>query len=636
MTPDKRRALIEALARSPHPLSGEELAGQLHVSSRSVRTYVAKLNARGTVIVTSHRGYALDPRARARLANLAEPTASVDTPDRRLEYLCRLLSQASAPVNVHTLADKLYVSNSTIESDLSRAREVFREHELTLNRDHENVWLDGPERSRRRVVRQMMQQGGQGIVPTWQAFSREYAHLDLTKLRATVSQIVADSDLELNEYALSDVLLHIAVTVERVRDGHTLPAAEWPLRRKDRLINEVTELLASAVDTQFHITLPPSEHEALYGVLAVRAVRIADPSAAEAVVDPQMKVLVAELLELVASKYLLGPADPSMLLKLTLHVQNLVARCRSNLALTHPLGEAFKNSHPLVHDLALDFAQRLEKRLTIDINGAEVDYLAMHMGMQYLHYLEQRDLLTITLVVPHYYDMASAVADTLERSLRGRAIIEDVETTLDFDFSGVTSDLIVSCVEPRGTPSAPVVQVSPLLPRSDIATVSDAVNAEMDRNMRRRIRTTLFTLIDPALFMTVHALATKEDALALMSTRLVEEGYVDDNFLDDVLDRERRSSTSFGGEFAIPHSMRMDASATAISVLVSDKGIPWGSSLVRLVFLFALSPDGRQAFRDGLDQIIKLLSERGSVSALVAAGADADTFLAALRDLLDR
>lgn len=636
MTPDKRRALIEALARSPHPLSGKELAGQLRVSSRSVRTYVAKLNARGPVVVATHRGYTLDPRARARWAKLTAPAASPDTPDRRLEYLCRLLSQASEPVDVHALADRLYVSDSTIESDLSRAREVFREHELTLKRERERVWLDGPERSRRRVVREMLQQDGKGLVPTWQAFSREYAHLDLARLRATVNRVVAESDLALNEYALSDVLLHIAVTVERVRDGHTLPASEWPLTRRDPLVDEVSRTLAAAVNEQFGITLPPSELEALYGVLAVRAVRIPDPDAAEAVVDPHLKVLVHELLDLVAAKYLLGPPDPSMLLKLTLHVQNLVARCRSDLTLTHPLGEAFKNSHPLVHDLALDFAQWLEERLSIDINAAEVDYLAMHMGMQYLHYLEQRDLLTITLVVPHYYDMADGVRDTLATILRGRAIIETVATTLDFDFACVTSDLIVSCVAPRGTPAAPVVVVSPLLPRPDIAAVSTMVNAELDRNMRRRIRTTLFTLIDPALFMCTHSVATKEDALALMSERLVAQGYVGDRFLADVLDRERRSSTSFGGEFAIPHSMRMDASATAISVLVSAKGIPWGSSLVRLVFLFALSPDGRQAFRDGLDQIIKLLSEPGNVSALVAAGSDADTFLAALRDLLDR
>jgi len=40
MASDKRRALAEALLRSSRPLSGEELASMLQVSSRTVRTYV--------------------------------------------------------------------------------------------------------------------------------------------------------------------------------------------------------------------------------------------------------------------------------------------------------------------------------------------------------------------------------------------------------------------------------------------------------------------------------------------------------------------------------------------------------------------------------------------------------------------
>lgn len=52
--------------------------------------------------------------------------------------------------------------------------------------------------------------------------------------------------------------------------------------------------------------------------------------------------------------------------------------------------------------------------------------------------------------------------------------------------------------------------------------------------------------------------------------------------------------------------------------------------------LFALSPDGRQIFRDGLDQIIRLLSETGNVSTLLEHARDAESFLAALRGLLDR
>lgn len=266
----------------------------------------------------------------------------------------------------------------------------------------------------------------------------------------------------------------------------------------------------------------------------------------------------------------------------------------------------------------------------------EVDYLALHMGMQYLAYLEQRDLLTITLVVPEYHGLASTIAATLTSALRGRALIETVVSPLDFDAAGATSDLVVSCVEGVRSADAPVVSVSPLLGTADIDRVSAAVAMELDRNVRRRMRSSLFTLIDPNVFMRVDAMPTKEDTLALMCSRMEQVGYVGPGFLAGVLDREHRSATSFGGEFAIPHSMRMDAEATVISVLVSGKGIPWGTSSVRLVLLFALSPDGRKVFRDGLDHIIRLLADPANTSALISAAADAQSFLAALGELLDR
>jgi len=346
--------------------------------------------------------------------------------------------------------------------------------------------------------------------------------------------------------------------------------------------------------------------------------------------------MVVEMLEDVSAKYLLGPADPALQLNLSLHLQNLIARARSGLQLTHPLGDDFKNKHPLVHDLALDFAERVEARTGISVAPGEVDYLSLHMGLQYMRYVEQRDLVTITLVVPHYYNVADAVAATLGRAVRGKAVVEKVATALDFDFTDVSSDLIVSCVEPPGPASAPVVRIPVFPSADDLDHVVASVRQERERTTRRRIRATLTTLIDPALFVRVHSAPSKEDALQLMSDRLMVAGYVEEGFLADVLDRESRSSTAFGGDFAIPHSMHMDAAATAISVLVSEKPIPWGSSLVRLVLLFALSPDGRQTFRDVLDELTRLLSDPSHTEALISAGTDADASMAARVGLLDR
>lgn len=219
--------------------------------------------------------------------------------------------------------------------------------------------------------------------------------------------------------------------------------------------------------------------------------------------------------------------------------------------------------------------------------------------------------------------------------LRGQAVIERLVTTTAFDFSEVTSDLVVSCIDPGGSAPAPVVLVSPFLTSADIEHVLASVQAERARNARRRVRTTLTTLIDPRAYRHVGVIGSKEVALQTMCDTLVAAGYVEDTFYADVMDRERRSPTSFGGEFAIPHSLYMDANATGIAVLASDKGIPWGTSTVRLVMLFALSPDGRQTFRDVLDELIRLLSEGSNITTLLNASSDVESFMAALTSMLD-
>lgn len=119
-----------------------------------------------------------------------------------------------------------------------------------------------------------------------------------------------------------------------------------------------------------------------------------------------------------------------------------------------------------------------------------------------------------------------------------------------------------------------------------------------------------------------------------MCHTMYREGVTPHTFYDDVVDRELRSSTAFGGLFAIPHSMTMDAHRSAISILVTEKDIPWGGSNVRLVVLFAVSPGSGRLIRDVLGGFIRVLAEPANVSRLIAAGTDHASLLAALSQML--
>lgn len=600
----------------------------LQVSSRTVRSYVQQLNQEEELVSTSHHGYALTPAGRVRAGSHRKPRQQgFDTPQRRLGYLCRTLPQTTEPVDFYQLAAHLCVSDSTLEADLSRAREVLREHDVVLRREHDQIWVDGAERSRRRVVRQVLQQNGHDMVPDWDAIAQEFATVDLPHLRQTVSECVADSEIEMNEYALGDVVLHLVVTVDRIHSGHVIPEGGAPVVFRDDAVEKLCRRLGEVVATHYGTPLPEAELNSLYAAIAVRTVGRSQVAPSD-LVAPDMLQVVSRAMEWVAQRYLLGPPDRAMLLKLAVHVDNVVARARSGVALAHPLGAAFRHSHPLVHELALSFAERLERALGIEISASEVDYLSLHMGMLYMTFLEQRDLPTITLVAPRYHGLEETLTARLADSLRGKAILERTLSSWEEGSDQVTSDLVVSCI-PLSAVDAPVVQISPLLPLADVDRILHAARTERERLGRERMVTLLRTLIDPSLFLHVEAVPTKREALSLMCARLEEQGYVDEGFLEDCMDRERRSPTSFGGAFAIPHSMRMDAKATGVAVLVSDRGIPWGPSSVRVVLLFSLSEAGRRTFRDALDEIIRLLGEPGTVEAL-GATTNAEDFLAVL------
>lgn len=76
--------------------------------------------------------------------------------------------------------------------------------------------------------------------------------------------------------------------------------------------------------------------------------------------------------------------------------------------------------------------------------------------------------------------------------------------------------------------------------------------------------------------------------------------------------------------------MNMDCFRTAISVLISDEPIVWGESNVRMVALFALSPTGRQVFRDVLDAFVAVLAEPSRIQRIVGSADNYEHFVAAV------
>jgi lichenan operon transcriptional antiterminator len=643
---DHREDLLQLLRGAGTPTSGAELSGRLGVSTRSVRQFVKDLNARAgeDLVRSSHRGYELNlnayQRLRSRLARSgARDRARHDTPDERLYYLARQLVTRPDGTGVAELAERLSVSLDTLEGDLARARELFRAHDLQLRREREVLTVLGSERDKRRLVRQVLLDSTDGLNPAaLREAARDYRDFDLRGLHEGLRTALAGAGAESNEYALNDLLIHLVIAADRVRGGHTIDAGTTgapTIPAHDDFTARALPAVISAVEDSLGVVLPPDEQRTLSELLRARGRPRSTAEGAAPAVEQEVLALVRDILRQVSQQYLLDLGDDQTILSLALHVQSMLVRARSPRTPQHPLGTGFKRLHPLIHELAVFFASAVETRTRVRIDADEVDFLSLHLGAQFQRQLDQGPLITVTCVVPEYRDLHHDLAARLGVAIADQGVVEAVITSLDHDWAEVSSDVIVSVVDLGATTSAPVVQVSPLLGQDDIDRVREVIRSERARVTRQTLRSNLLSLVDPRLFRHLPAVVSRPDALGLLCDALVGAGYVGAGFLSDVLDRERRSSTAFGEQFAVPHSLYPDARRTGIAVLVTDRPVPWGDHGVRLVLLVAVSSSQRRLFRDALDQLIAVLGDPAAVQQIVDRADSHEGFVAALSDLLE-
>lgn len=612
--------LLAELRLAEETLSAKHLASMLHVSTRSIREYVRALNSRfdEAIVQSDQYGYRLDARAyrQARTRRAQSRPGPSDRGGRAFAILDSLLRQPGG-VDIFDLAARLNFSESTIESDLVRIRQMVRGYGLSIERQGDQLRLAGAERDKRRFFRTLLTQ----TEPLGEAAPSQ------PPLERQIAAALEPFDLDPNDYALRDVALHLTIAANRVASGNVLPDAEqrldstgWP--------GAAVDALARTVQHEFDVDLPNSERGALSRVLAARF----NPTRSEDL-DPRVETFVRESIAAVADHYLLELGDESTVQALTLHVQELIRRGALQQQIETPLGTDFKRSHALIHEVSLFFAARVEQFAGFALASSEVDFLSFHLGSQFERLLQDGPPVRVILALPQHGPSRTGKDVRVRRALEGNASLvgtidfQNPDPDVDFDLAITTGDGPWQLHDRE-------VRISPFFTQADMDTILTAVREVRRRMTRQHLKSALLGLIRPSLYRRVET-ATQSEAIHLLASDLAEQGFVAPDFEIDVLDRERRSSTNFGGRFAIPHSMFLDANETAMALLTCPTDIPWPEAPVQLVAMFAVAGDSRDVFRDAIDELNRVFQDPRSVARLVSAGTTYPEFVRHLSLILD-
>lgn len=127
--------------------------------------------------------------------------------------------------------------------------------------------------------------------------------------------------------------------------------------------------------------------------------------------------------------------------------------------------------------------------------------------------------------------------------------------------------------------------------------------------------------------------ATKEDAIRLAGEILVNKGYVEESYVDQMFEREKITTTYMGNYVAIPHGTEDAKKAvnhSGLSIVQLREGVDFGDGNIAKLIIGIAGKDNEHL--DILSQIAIVCSEEENVEKLIQAE-DKETFISMFNEV---
>lgn len=650
---DRINRLVYILERANSWVSSAVLAKMLNTSERTVRNYIAEINREGVQhIASSKEGYRLErshsatpeDESRSLPAN-THPAGGAQAPqksvrDTRRDYVLSRLINADEPVSMFDLADELHISESTLSNSvMPEVRKLLAQFDIQAQTHGFATRLDGREQDKRRLLGHLATQGTNGYFTSTDTLQEMFPGLDVDGIMNKLVEICQHSELFLNNYALSNLLLHILVIIIRLKSNNELDERDdvidatglvGDFAQRDEIVRCANEFSRYFKDA-FGCPIPEADYQQIVLLIALSVERYSyDELSFErlsSIMERPFVQAVSDIAKETADRYGIAPFDETFMLQFTLHMYNVYQRALYHVRYPNPLVHQIMSDFAPVYDMAVYFAHRFSTALGVDLGENEIGFIAFHIGAYLERSAAPADSVTCIVIVEQYHDFARQLVTDLEAALADGVAIIGVMSCDAYLASHPKSDVVITTIDVPVT-SALKILIGPILTKQNLRKIQNKVAGVLEAKRRGQAHQFLRHVLRPELFARNVQLQGGPDAyIDYLGSLCLAGEFANEDFIRDVHLRERISSTAFTERLAIPHSIDTYAARSFIAVLHNDTSIPWGRHDVNFVLLIGIAREDMGYFRDVLDIIIELFSSVDDTMRLMQT----DTFEEFLR-----
>lgn len=597
----RQRKILNGFINSKDYIKGDYIAQSNQISVKTVQREIKEINNflnNYNCEINSKRGqgYKFEYNKLEDVTVLKSIVEEIDCKltyileENRVDWLIRKLAllyidSENEAIKLEELGDELFISLSTVKSDLNIVKEILKEYDLNIERNGNlGIYIEGEETKFRYFLSDYLVHK-----MNLKKVSTIFGIIDddlSAEIRRIIVETINNYNLNITDLGFDNLYNHIVIAITRIKNNKFIDDNNKNVMKSEDSEYEASEYLCRNIYNLLNIEFPQSEVTYIYQHLKSQNRLFKDDNYTLEKEDYKNLIIIRDSLIKIYEEVGIDFTKDEILEKgLLVHLNSVLNRIKYKMNIRNNLLEEIKKNYVFAYELGDFLAKEIGKSLEISIDENETGYLALHFGgaLERMNIKERKEKLKVIIVCASGMGTSILLKSKLINRFGSKINIIGVYPSYKLDTLNLEEiDLILSTIDLEYK-TLPIIKISPILDDQDLKKINHFLkngNKNYSVNIKNYFKEELFIeSLDKDNYL---------DVVEYMSERLYKLGYIDDVMKNSYIDREKMSSTEIGNMVAIPHAIVGKVKKSCIFVAILKNPIKWFHTEVQLVMMLAI------------------------------------------------
>lgn len=605
----KQEELINYLYTHNEKVTANILSKALNLSIRTIKSYIAELNMNyPSLISSSNRGYVID-KVKANSLLQYKDDIPQDYESRCIYIIKKTLLEKQDYIDIFDLCEELFISYSTLKKDIYKMNTSFANFKITFSSENNKLHVGGSEQNKRKLISHVMSEEVSGNFLNLTLLQESFPDYDLDDACTLIKDICKQHHYYLNDFSCVNFILHVTIMVSRINHGNHIINNNELIQVTNKNDEKIAKELCLALEQVFNVSFNSSEILEIYILFKNNANYINNENEnVSLLVSDEIIQITKNIIKNVDEHFFINLDSDNFITPFMLHLKNLKNRLIKNNLLKNPMLDSIKISCPTIYDISTFIAYQLTLSFHENVNEDEIAFIALHVGTEIERQKKEETKVSCLLLCPEYLNITSTLHKKIMMDFGDQLTIQK-SISFENEILGDNFDLLITTVPVLESTNYFTVLLPPFPMSYEKNKILDAIIRIENTKKSQILTNNLNFYFNEKLFYSMNEDISKSAVINELAERMINLGYVEENFKEEIWKRETASSTAFMN-IAIPHPMKMSAYKTSIGVVISHKGIDWGNQhFVNVVFMIAFNKIDNKHFHALYESLVLLFNE---------------------------